>query len=67
MSWYIQNGPKSIIFYELNDESYDIVDLYLFRSRCYGYEDSYNYYDINVNNVKKVIMNMLLDIMMQIK
>ena len=67
MSWYIQNGPKNIIFYELNDESYDIVDLYLFRSRCYGYEGSYNYYDINVNNVKKVIMNLLLDIMMQIK
>ena len=60
--------PENITFYELDDESYNKVDQYLFGSNCYGYEDSYNYYDINVNNIltsyKKVILNMLLDIMM---
>ena len=60
---------KSISFFECDDESYIIVDNYLFNSRFCRYEDSYNYYDINVNNIiriKKVIMNTLLDILMQI-
>ena len=60
--------PETITFYELDDESYNIVDQYLFGSNSYGYDDSYNYYDVNVNNIltpyKKVILNMLLDIMM---
>ena len=59
---------KNIMLYELDDKSYDIVDQYLFGSNSYGYEDSYNCYDINVNNIltphKKVIMNMLLDTLM---
>ena len=60
---------KNISFFESDDESYIIVDNYLFNSRFCRYEDSYNYYDINVNNIipiKKVIMNTLLDILMQI-
>ena len=59
---------EKITFNESDDESYYIVDQYLLDSRFYGYEDSYNYYDININNIltsyKKMIMNMLLDIMM---
>ena len=42
---------KNISFFECDDESYIIVDNYLFNSRFCGYEDSYNYYDINVNNI----------------
>ena len=60
---------KNISFFESDDESYIIVDNYLFNSRFCRYEDSYNYYDINVNNIipiKKVIMNTSLDILMQI-
>ena len=61
-------AQENITFNESDDESYYIVDQYLLGSRCYGYEDSYNYYDININNIltsyKKMIMNMLLDIMM---
>ena len=63
----IKIGPKNISFFQLDDESYLITDQYLFGSNWYNYEDSYNYYNINVNNIlpyKKVIMNMLLDIVM---
>ena len=41
---------KNIIFFESDDKSYTIIDLYL-NSRFLGYKDSYNYYDINVNKV----------------
>ena len=66
---------KNISFYKLDDESYDIVDQYLFGSSCYGYEDSYNYYDIKVMMlkliicycIKKVIMNVILDITMYLE
>ena len=30
---------------------YVVVDYYLFSSKLYWYEDVYNYYDINVNNI----------------
>ena len=32
------------------DESYTMVDLYL-NNRFFGYKDSYNYYDIDVNKI----------------
>ena len=57
---------KNIIFFESDDKSYTIIDLYL-NSRFLGYKDSYNYYDIDVDKIllfKKVIMNILLDITM---
>ena len=44
-----------------------MTDLYLNHNISFGYEDSYNYYDIDVDKLlllKKVIMNILLDIMM---
>ena len=57
---------KNIMFFEKDDKSYTIIDLYL-NSRFLGYKDSYNYYDIDVDKIllfKKVIMNILLDITM---
>ena len=45
---------KNISFFECDDESYIIVDNYLFNSRFCRYEDSYNYYDINVNNIIRI-------------
>ena len=44
-------APKNITFNEFDDESYDIVDQYIFGSRFYGYEDSYNSYDIDNNDI----------------
>ena len=44
-------AQESIWFYEFDDDSYVIVDHYLFGSKSYGYEDAYSYYNINVNNI----------------
>ena len=44
-----------------------MTDLYLNHNIFFGYKDSFNYYDIDVNKIlllKKVILNILLDIMM---
>ena len=44
------------------DEPYTMTDLYLY-DRFFGYQDYYNYYDIDVDKIllfKKVIMNILL-------
>ena len=54
------------MFFENDDKSYTMVDLYL-NNRFLEYKDSYNYYDIDVDKIllfKKVIMNILLDITM---
>ena len=54
------------MFFESDDKSYTMVDLYL-NNRFLGYKDSYNYYDIDVDKIllsKKVIINILLDITM---
>ena len=53
------------MFFKNQDKSYTMVDLYL-NNRFFGYKDSYNYYDIDVIRyyLKKMIMNILLDIMM---
>ena len=45
---------KNISFFECDDESYIIFDNYLFNSRFCRYEGSYNYYDINVNNIIRI-------------
>ena len=59
-------NPKNIMFFENDNKSYTIIDLYL-NNRFLRYKDSYNYYDIDIDKIllfKKVIMNILLDIMM---
>ena len=58
---------REIIMFFKNDDDdlYTMVDIYL-NSRVFDYEDSYNYYDIDADKIllfKKVIMNILLDIM----
>ena len=61
---------ENIIFFENDDKSYTVVDLYINSNRYLKYIDSYNYYDIDVDKIlllKKIVINVLLDIMMQIK
>ena len=41
---------KNISFYEYNDGSYYTVDLYIY-DRFFEYEDSYNYYDIDIDKI----------------
>ena len=41
---------ENIMFFKSQDESYTMVDLYL-NNRFFGYKDSYNYYDIDVNKI----------------
>ena len=41
---------KTIMFFENDDKSYTIIDLYL-NSRFFGYKDSYNYFDIDVDKI----------------
>ena len=42
---------EKIMFFENDDESYTLVDLYLDNNIFFGRKDSYNYYDIDVDNV----------------
>ena len=44
-------AQKNISFFQCDDESYPIIDQYLFNSRWYRYEYAYNYYDIDVNYI----------------
>ena len=54
-------AEENIMFFENDDKSYTMVDLYL-NDRFLGYKDSYNYYDIDVdkiftyNDVNKIII-----------
>ena len=43
-------GEKNM-FFENDDESYTLVDLYLNNNRFFGCKVSYNYYDIDAGNV----------------
>ena len=43
-------NQKNILFFENDDKSYTMVDLYL-NNRFLGYKDSYNYYDIDVDKI----------------
>ena len=43
--------PKNIIIHDFYDGSYGISDIQFTRSSYYNYKDSYNYYNINVNNI----------------
>ena len=39
------------IFFENDDKSYTIIDLYINSNRYLTYIDSYNYYDIDVDKI----------------
>ena len=41
---------ENIMFFENDDNSYTMVDLYL-NDRFLGYQDSCNYYDIDVDKI----------------
>ena len=41
---------ENINFYKYDDGSYNMVDLYLY-DRFFGYKNSYNYYDIDVDKI----------------
>ena len=43
-------GQENIMYFENDDKSYTMVDLYL-NNRFLGYKDSYNYYDIDVDKI----------------
>ena len=63
---YIKMDQKNIMFFKNDDKSYTIIDLYP-NHRFLGYKDSYNYYDIDVDQIllfKKGDKNILLDIRM---
>ena len=42
---------ENIMFFENDDESYTVIDLYLDNNRFFGCKDSCNYYDIDVDNI----------------
>ena len=42
---------EKIMFFENDDESYTLVDLYLNNNRFFDCKVSYNYYDIDAGNV----------------
>ena len=58
---------ENTMFFKNQDKSYIMVDLYL-NNQFFGYKDSYNYYDADVDKIllfkKIIIMNILLNIMM---
>ena len=39
------------MFFKNQDKSYTMTDLYLNHNIFFGYKDSYNYYDIDVNKI----------------
>ena len=42
---------REILFFENDDKSYTMVDLYINNNRYLEYIDSYNYYDIDVDKI----------------
>ena len=42
---------ENIIFFENDDKSWTVIDLYLNNRMFLSYEDSYNYYDIHVDKI----------------
>ena len=42
---------EDIIFFEKYDKSCAVIDLYLNHNIFFGYKDSYNYYDIDVDKI----------------
>ena len=59
---------ENIMLFKNQNESYTMIDLYLYE-RFFEDIDSYNYYGIDFDKVllfKKVMVDILLDIMMYI-
>ena len=46
---------ENIMFFKNQDKSYTMTDLYLNHNIFFGYKDSYNYYDIDVDKILFVI------------
>ena len=42
---------ESIMFFENDDRSCTVIDLYLTHKIFFGHKDSYNYYDIDVDKI----------------
>ena len=42
---------ENIMFHKNKDKSYTMIDLHLNHNISFGYEDSYNYYDIDVDKI----------------
>ena len=42
---------ENIMFFKNQDKSYTMTDLYLNHNIFFGYKDSFNYYDIDVNKI----------------
>ena len=42
---------ENIMFFENDDKSCTVIDLYLNHNIFYGYQDSYNYNDIDVDRI----------------
>ena len=42
---------EKIMFSKKQDKSYTMTDIYLNHNIFFGYDDSYNYYDIDVNKI----------------
>ena len=49
--YYIKMDQENIIFFKNQGESYNIADLYLNNNVFFGYKDSYNYYDFDVDKI----------------
>ena len=40
---------ENIMFFKNQNESYTMLDLY--QNRFFGYKDSYNHYDVNIDKI----------------
>ena len=52
---YTKRDKENIMLFKNQDKSCNIIDLYLNRNIFFGYKDSYNYYDIDVDKILFVI------------
>ena len=48
---YIKIDQEHIMFFKNQDKSYTMTDLHLNHNIFFGYEDSYNYCNIDVNKI----------------
>ena len=42
---------ENVMFFENDDKSCTVIDLYLNHNISFGYKDSYSYYDIDVDKI----------------
>ena len=48
---YIKMDQENIMFSKNQDKSYTMTDLYLNHNIFFGYKESYNYYDIDIDKI----------------